>query len=72
MFDKNVSPRLKGKFYMVVVKPTLLIWAECLPVKNTHTLKMNVAEMRMLKWLCGHARRDMIKNEVLRCKVGLV
>ncbi|XP_060216871.1 uncharacterized protein LOC132644299 [Lycium barbarum] len=69
--DKKVSPRLKGKFYRVVVRPTFFYEAECWPVKNAHIQKMNVVEMRMLRWMCGHIRRDMIRNEVIRNKVGV-
>jgi hypothetical protein len=25
--------------------------------------KMNVAEMQMLYWMCGHTRRDQIRND---------
>ncbi|KAG5597751.1 hypothetical protein H5410_038983 [Solanum commersonii] len=69
--DKKIPPRLKGKFYRVVVRPALLYGAECWPVKNSHVQKMQVAEMRMLRWMCGHTRRDKIRNEVIREKVGV-
>ncbi|XP_070057852.1 uncharacterized protein [Nicotiana tomentosiformis] len=46
--DKKVPPKLKGKFYRVVVRPTMLYGAECCPVKIAHVQKMKVAEMRML------------------------
>ncbi|XP_019261739.1 PREDICTED: uncharacterized protein LOC109239608 [Nicotiana attenuata] len=69
LYDKNVPMRLKGKFYKVVVRPTMLYGAECWPVKNSHTQKLKVAEMRMLRWMCGHTRLDKIRNKVIREKV---
>ncbi|KAG5631502.1 hypothetical protein H5410_003219 [Solanum commersonii] len=37
--DKKIPPRLKGKFYRVVVRPALLYGVECWPVKNAHVQK---------------------------------
>lgn len=34
-------------FYRMVIKPTF---------KIAHVQKMNVAEMRMLRWMCGHTK----------------
>nr|XP_009775638.1 PREDICTED: uncharacterized protein LOC104225513 [Nicotiana sylvestris] len=70
--DKNVPPRLKGKFNKVVVRRTMLYGAEYCPVKNSYIQKMKVAEMRMLRWMCRHTRRDTIRNEVIRDKAGVV
>ena len=69
--DKKVPPKLKGKFYRVVVRPALLYGAECWPVKNSHIQKMKVAEMRMLRWMCGLTRGDRVRNETIREKVGV-
>ncbi|KAG5606376.1 hypothetical protein H5410_027868 [Solanum commersonii] len=68
--EKKIPPRLKGKFYRVVVRPALLCGAECWPVKNAYVQKMHVAEMRMFRWMCGHTRSDKIRNEAIREKVG--
>ncbi|KAF3642306.1 L-arabinokinase [Capsicum annuum] len=57
-------------FYRVVVRPVLLYEAECWPVKKAHIQKMKVAEMRMLRWMCGCTRKDRIRNEVIRDKVS--
>ena len=27
--------------------------------------------MRMIRWICGHARLDKIRNEVIRDKIGV-
>ncbi|KAF3647615.1 putative pre-mRNA-processing factor 6-like [Capsicum annuum] len=69
--DKKVPPKLKGKFYRVVVRPAMLYGAECWPVKNSHIQKMKVAEMRMLRWMCGLTRGDRVRNETIREKVGV-
>ncbi|XP_070019458.1 uncharacterized protein [Nicotiana sylvestris] len=67
--DKRVPPIPKGKFYKAVVKLTIMNGLECWLVKNSHTQKMKVAEMRMLRWMCGHTRMDKIRNDDIREKV---
>ncbi|KAF3645330.1 putative pre-mRNA-processing factor 6-like [Capsicum annuum] len=69
--DKKVPPKLKGKFYRAVVRPAMLYGAECWSVKNSHIQKMRVAEMRMLRWMCGLTRGDRVRNENIREKVGV-
>jgi hypothetical protein len=32
---------------------------------------MSVAEMRMSFWICGHIRRDRIRNDDIRDKLGV-
>lgn len=57
--DKNVSPKLEGKFYIVVVRLTLLYGAECWLVKKSHVQKMQVVEMSMLRGVIT----DKVRNE---------
>ncbi|KAL6531877.1 hypothetical protein OROMI_028240 [Orobanche minor] len=33
------------------------------------SIMMNVAEMRMLRWMCGHTKKDRLRNEAIREKV---
>ncbi|KAL6498695.1 hypothetical protein OROGR_028242 [Orobanche gracilis] len=67
--DPDMSYRLKGKFYRTAIRPALLYGTECWAVKQCHVQKMNVAEMRMLRWMCGHTKKDRLRNEVIREKV---
>ena len=69
--DRKIPLRLKGKFYRTAIRPAMLYGAECWPVQKQHEHKMGVAEMRMLRWMCGHTRMDKIKNDDIRQKVGI-
>ena len=64
--DKRISARLKGKVYKSVVRPALLYSSETWPMKRAQERRMEVAEMRMLRWMCGATRRDRIKNDYIR------
>jgi hypothetical protein len=54
LYDKRVLQKLKGKFYRTAIRPA----AECWPTKRRHVQQLSVAEMRMLRWICGHTRMD--------------
>ncbi|KAK4720833.1 hypothetical protein R3W88_011066 [Solanum pinnatisectum] len=66
---EKVPPKLKGKFYRVMVRPSFLYGGECWSIKNSHVQKMHIADIRiLLMWMCGHTRSNKIKNEVIREK----
>jgi hypothetical protein len=55
--DKSVSVRNKGYIiYKTVVKPAMLYGAETWNIKKRQEDRMNVAEMRMLRSMCGLTR----------------
>src|SRR3954447_15712393 len=54
--DKRVPQKLKGEFYRTAIRPAMLYGAECWPTKRRHIQQLGVAEMRMLRWICGHTR----------------
>ncbi|KAG5614261.1 hypothetical protein H5410_014085 [Solanum commersonii] len=54
---------------VAVVKPTLLYGVECCLVKNSSVQKMKVAEMRMLRWICGLTMKAIVINENIWAKV---
>ena len=69
--DKRVTLNLKGKCSSTVVTPVMTYSSECWPVKKSHEQKLNVAEMKMLRMMCGVKRRDRVRNEYIRCSVGV-
>ena len=69
--DKRVPQKLKDKFYRTAIRPAILYGAECWPTKRRHVQQLSVAEMQMLRWFCGHTRRDRVRNEIIRDRVGV-
>jgi len=57
---------LKGKVYRMIVRPAVLYGSECWPLKKTQAQRLIVAEMRMIRWMCGFTRLDRIRNRVIR------
>ena len=48
--DRKMPVKLKGKIYRTVVTPAL-------------GKRLEVIEMRMLRWICGVTKKDKIRNE---------
>ena len=55
----------------MVIRPTLLYGAECWQIKKTQVQRLMVAEMRMIRWMCGFTRLDRIRNVAIRERVGV-
>ena len=70
--DRRISWRVKGKVYKKVVRPAMMYGAETWEVKKTQEKKLDVAEMRMIRWMSGVTKLDGIRNERIRgtTKVG--
>ena len=48
----------------------MLYGVECWPTKR-HVQQISVAEIRMLRWICGHTRRDRVRNDDIRDRLGV-
>ncbi|XP_035830627.1 uncharacterized protein LOC118479881 [Helianthus annuus] len=69
--DKRFPDKLKGKFYRVAIRPSMVYRTDCCAIKKMHARKLEVAVMRMLRWMCGHTRLDKIINEVFMERQGI-
>ena len=58
--------KIKGKVYRTVVKPALMYGAKTWALKKAQENTFEVAEMRMLRWMCGVTKRGKIRNERIR------
>ena len=70
--DRKISENMKGRLYKRVVRPALMYGAETWAVTKAQERKLEVAEMRMLRWMCGLTRRDRVRNERIRETVKVV
>ena len=58
--------KLTGKVYKTVVRPALSYGAGTWATMRGKEARLEVNEMRMLRWMCGVTRRDKIRNEHIK------
>ena len=64
--DRIMNVKIKGKVYRTVVRSVLMYGAETWALTKAQENKLEVADMRMLRWMCGVAELDKIRNERIR------
>ena len=64
--DRKLSARVKSKMYKSVVRPAMLYRMETVAVTERPVGKMEVAELKMVKWALGVTRKDKIRNKYAR------
>ena len=64
--DRGMNVKLKGTAYRTAVRPALVYVAETWALKKSQEKKFEVAEMRMLRWMCEITKLDKIRNERIR------
>ena len=58
--------RVKGKMYKSVVGPAVLCGMETVTVTERQVRKMEVAELKMVRWALGVTRKDKIRHKYVR------
>nr|GFB15575.1 polyprotein, putative [Tanacetum cinerariifolium]GFB15626.1 polyprotein, putative [Tanacetum cinerariifolium] len=53
------------------IRPAMLYGSECWPITKALAFRVEVAELRMLRWTCGKTMLDMISNEVFRAALDV-
>ena len=64
--DRKLSAKVKGKMYKSVVRPTVLYETEMEAVTERQVGKMEVAELKMVRWTLEMTRKDKIRNKYVR------
>ena len=64
--DKRIPVRLKSRIQRQVVRPAMLYGSETWASRRSDEKRLDVTEMRMLRWAFGITRRDQVRNEHIR------
>ena len=63
--DRKLSARLKGKIYKCAVRPVVLYGMEMVAVTERMVKKMEVAELKMVRWALGDTLKDNVRNKYI-------
>ena len=66
MCDRRMPMKLKKRVYTTVIRPALIYGAETWATTKREEERLNVNEMRMLRWSCGVTRKDRVPNKYIR------
>jgi len=69
--SRSLSVDLKRELYERIVVPTVMYGSESWGMKVEERGKLDVAEMKCLRSMCGVTRMDRVRNEVVRERVGV-
>ena len=64
--DMKLSARVKGKMYKSVVEPAMLYKKEMVAVTERQMQKMEVAELKMVRWALEVTKKNKIRKEYVR------
>ena len=60
--------------YLTFVRPAMMYGAETWAVKKAQEKRLDMADMRMFRWMSGVTKLDRMRNEIIRwtTKVGVI
>ena len=64
--DRKMPMKLKSKIHKTMVRPAMIYGAETWSTTRREEQRLDVNEMRMLRWTCGVTRADRIPNRFVR------
>ena len=64
--DRRLLARVKGKVYSSVVRPAMVYGLETVAVTKKQVEEIDVAEIKILRFVLGVTRKNKIRNEYIR------
>jgi hypothetical protein len=69
--SRGASLRIKGKIYRACVQRVIVYGSETWPVKNDDMQRLERAERRMVRWMCGVSLKHRISSIDLYTRLGV-
>jgi hypothetical protein len=66
-----IPPSLTESSRAARFQPYMGLSVGLLSTKRRYIQQLSVAEMRMLRWICGHTRLDRVRNDDIRNRLGV-
>jgi hypothetical protein len=54
-----------------MIRPAMLYGAKCWSTKRRHIKQLSVAEIHMLRWICGLTRLNRVRNDDIHDRLGV-
>ena len=67
----DVSMKIKGQLYKACVRSAMCYGAECWALRKEEVTRLRMAEMRMVRMMCGKTLKDKCQLQELRARVGV-
>ena len=68
---RNVSRKVKGKMYATCVRSVMIYGSETWALNSEQESRLDRAEMRMARWMCGVRLKERNKSAELRNILGI-
>ena len=69
--DRRIPLKLKSPTYKSIIRPGLLYGSECWLALSWHTQKLDVTEMKKLRWTFDVMLSDRIRNTFIQSSLGV-
>ena len=69
--NKDASLIMRRRLYSSCVRSSMLHGSETWPVRKENVVALQLAEMRMVRWMCGVKLKDRLPSQELRERLGI-
>ena len=61
--DNRRTSHVKGTIHTMIVQPNMQYELDTVPMSSSHLKKLELTEVQICRWACGHILRDRVRND---------